>query len=632
MTLSLIFKDRRFWPLFWTQFLGALNDNFFKNSLVILITFRAIDLWGMNSSTLVAFAGGIFILPFFLFSATAGQLADKYEKADVIRITKWTELIVMAVAAVGFWQDNFQLLMIVLFLMGTQSAFFGPLKYGIIPSLVGEDELVSANAAVSLGTFLSILIGTITGGVVANMQNYVTLIALGIIGFAIMGILTSLPIKHTGQRVKDLKVDWSFFRPTLQVLGITRKKKDVFRSVLGISWFWFFGAAILSVLPAYCKDVVYGDGKVGTMFLAMFTIGMGLGSFITEKLSGKRVEVGMVPIACLGMSLFMLDLFWVGYTWEIQPVTLFTIEEFLAMPAGVRALFDLFMISVCGGCYIVPQYTYVQEGSDREELSRTIAGNNIWNSLFMVVAAVCVMLMGPLGIPAILLSLALVNLLVSVLSYISYSEFTLRFWQMIVMNIFYKVEIEGAENIPLKGPFIIVSNHVSFLDWAFISAASPRPVRWVIDHSYYYKPGLPFWFKQASLIPIATRKENEQLLKNAFDGVANSVKGGHVIGLFPEGYISRNGQLKRFQPGVGKIVKEHQVPVVPISLSGLWGSIFSYEGGKVIFKMPKTFRRKVKIVIGKPVLPSQFDIKELEKWITTHVEDYHHQFISKVEV
>jgi len=482
-----------------------------------------------------------------------------------------------------------------------------------------------------MGTFLSILIGTIAGGVVANMQNYVTLIALGIIGFAILGILTSLPIKHTGQRVKDLKVDWTFFRPTLQVLGITRKKKEVFRSVLGISWFWFFGAAILSVLPAYCKDVVYGDGKVGTMFLAMFTIGMGLGSFITEKLSGKRVEVGMVPIACLGMSLFMLDLFWVGYSWEIQPVTLFTVEEFLAMPAGIRALFDLFMISVCGGCYIVPQYTYVQEGSDREELSRTIAGNNIWNSLFMVVAAVSVMLMGPLGIPTILLCLALVNAVVSLLSYISYSEFTLRFWQMVVMNIFYKVEVEGAENIPLNGPFVIASNHVSFLDWAFIAAASPRPIRWVIDHAYYYKPGLPFWFKQAKLIPIATRKENEELLKNAFDGVANSVKGGHVIGLFPEGFISRNGQLKRFQPGVSKIVKEHSVPVVPVSLSGLWGSIFSYEGGKVIFKMPKTFRRKVKITIGKPLAATEFDIKKLEMWITSNVEDYHHQFITKAE-
>tara|TARA_R110000868_G_scaffold132380_3_gene343187 strand:- start:13072 stop:14970 length:1899 start_codon:yes stop_codon:yes gene_type:complete len=632
MTLALIFKDRRFWPLFWTQFLGALNDNFFKNALVILITYKAIDLWGMNSSTLVAFAGGIFILPFFLFSATAGQLADKYEKADVIRITKITELLVMVIAGIGFWQDNFQLLMIVLFLMGTQSAFFGPLKYGIIPSLVHEDELVPANAAVSMGTFLSILIGTIAGGAVANLQNYVTPVAMGILGFAALGILTSIPIKHTGQRVKDLKVDWTFFRPTLQVLGITRKNKDVFRSVLGISWFWFFGAAILSVLPAYCKDVVYGDGQVGTMFLAMFTIGMGLGSFITERLSGKRVEVGMVPIACLGMSLFMFDLFWVGYTWEIQPITLFSVSEFLAMPQGVRALFDLFMISVCGGCYIVPQYTYVQEGSNREELSRTIAGNNIWNSLFMVVAAVSVMLMGPLGIPMILLCLAAVNTVVSFLSYAAYSEFTLRFWQMILTRVFYKVEVEGAENFPLSGPVIVACNHVSFLDWAFIAGVSPRPVRWVIDHAYYYKPGFAFWFRQGKLIPIATRKENPELLQKAFDGVAASVNDGKVIGLFPEGFISRDGQLRRFQPGVGKIVREHKVSVIPMSISGLWGSVFSYEGGKVFFKMPRSLRRKVKIVIGKPIAANSFETSELEKWITNNIKDYHHQFINRVEV
>lgn len=632
MTLALIFKDRRFWPLFWTQFLGALNDNFFKNALVILITYRAVELWGMNSSTLVAFAGGIFILPFFLFSATAGQLADKYEKADMIRVTKFTELAVMFLAAFAFWSDNFQLLMIVLFLMGTQSAFFGPLKYGIIPSLVHEDELVPANAAVSMGTFLSILIGTISGGAVASLQNYVMPVSIGIIGFAIIGILTSLPVTKTGERVANLKVDWTFFRPTWQVLGITRKKKDVFRSVLGISWFWFFGAAILSVLPAYCKDVVYGDGEVGTMFLAMFTIGMGCGSFITERLSGKRVEVGMVPIACLGMSIFMIDLYYVGVTWELHPLTLFSLSDFLAIPAGLRALFDLFMISVFGGCYIVPQYTYVQEGSNREELSRTIAGNNIWNSLFMVVAAVSVMLMGPLGIPSIILSLALVNILVSFLSYISYSEYTLRFWKMILTKFFYKVEIEGEENFPLSGAGVVAVNHVSFIDWAFVAGVSPRPVRWMIDHSYYNIPGMAFWFKQGKLIPVATRKENPELLNGAFVGVGQSLKEGRLVGIFPEGFVSRDGKLRRFQPGVSKIVREHNVPVIPVAVSGLWGSVFSYEGGKVIFKFPKSLRRKVKVVVGKPIPADKFDLKELEAWITNKVEDYHHQYEQKVEV
>ena len=632
MTLALIFKDRRFFPLFWTQFLGALNDNFFKNALVILITYRAVELWGMNSSTLVAFAGGIFILPFFLFSATAGQLADKFEKADMIRVTKITELIVMFIAVFAFYSDDFRLLMIVLFLMGTQSAFFGPLKYGIIPSLVTEDELVPANAAVSMGTFLSILIGTIGGGAVASLQEYVMPVSIGIVTFAVIGILTSLPIKHTGQRVADLKVDWTFFRPTWQVLGITRKKKDVFRSVLGISWFWFFGAAILSVLPGYCKDVVYGNGEVGTMFLAMFTIGMGLGSFITERLSGRRVEVGMVPIACIGMSLFMFDLYYVGLTWEIQPVTLFTLSEFLSMPQGVRALFDLFMISVCGGCYIVPQYTYVQEGSNREELSRTIAGNNIWNSLFMVVAAVSVMLMGPLGIPSIILSLALLNMLVSFLSYISYAEFSLRFWKMIFIRVFYRVEVVGAENFPLNGPAVIAANHVSFIDWAFVAGVCPSPVRWMIDHSYYFKPGLTFWFKQGRLIPVATSKENPDVLEGAFAGVEQTLKEGRIIGMFPEGFVSRDGRLRRFQPGIGKIVRSHNVTVVPVAVSGLWGSVFSYESGKIFFKWPKSLRRKVKIVVGKPIVPENFDLKDLESWITNNVEDYHHQFEQKVEV
>ncbi len=621
MSLKYVTSDRRFWPLFWTQFLGALNDNFFKNAMVILIAYQGVKLWGLESAMLVPAAGGIFILPFFLFSATAGQMADKYEKATMIKVTKVTEFIIMCVASLGFYLGNFQMLFFVLFCMGTQSAFFGPLKYGIIPALVKDDELVVANAFVSTGTFIAILVGTIMGGQFVSFENYVLPVSLGLTVFSGLGILTSQFINKVGVVYPEIKVDYTFFRPTWEILKITARDKKIFKTVLGISWFWFMGAAILSILPTYCKDVLGGDKSVGTLFLALFTIGMGVGSFIVAKISHKKVEIGVVPTAGVIMGIFLIDLYFMPKLYS-KPTELIGLSEFIVKPWAWRAVLDLFIISIFGGMYTVPQMTYVQEISDPGVLARTIAGNNIWNALFMVSASVVVMLLVPKGIPTVCLILGITHILVSYIVYWFYSEHAARFWMKIIANTFYKVKVKGEENVP-KGPFILASNHISFVDWVILMGTLKDPIRFVIDYNYYYMPMGPFWFSQAKLVPIATKKEDPEVLKKAFDKISEHLAEGATLGIFPEGWISRDGKMRKFQPGIMKILKDNPVPVVLVSLDGLWGSIFSYHGGKVVLKWPKLFsRREVTVTIHKPIMPEHYTSKEAEKIMISAVSDY----------
>ncbi|MFT6071086.1 MAG: 1-acyl-sn-glycerol-3-phosphate acyltransferase [Bacteriovoracaceae bacterium] len=588
--------------------------------MVILIAYQGVSLWGLDAAMLVPAAGGIFILPFFLFSATAGQIADKYEKATVIKVTKITEFLIMCVASLGFYLENFQMLFFVLFCMGTQSAFFGPLKYGIIPALVKDKELVLANAFVSTGTFIAILVGTIMGGSIP-LENFVFPIAIGLTFFSGLGILTSQFINKVGVIYPEIKVDYTFFRPTWEILKITARDTKIFKTVLGISWFWFMGAAILSILPTLSKDVLGGDKTVATLFLALFTIGMGVGSFIVAKISDKKVEIGVVPTAGVLMGIFLIDLYFMpkGY---IKPDELVGLSEFFTQPAAFRAVFDLFMISVFGGMYTVPQMTYVQEISDPGVLARTIAGNNIWNALFMVTASVVVMLLVPKGIPFVCLVLGILHILVSYIVYWFYSEHAVRFWMKIFTKLFYKVEVVGEENVP-KGTFILACNHISFVDWVILMGTFKEPIRFVIDYNFYYLPTGPFWFSQAKLVPIATKKEDPEVLKKAFDKIGDHLREGATLGIFPEGWISRDGKMRKFQPGILKVLKDNPVPVVLVSLDGLWGSIFSYSGGKVVFKMPNIFKRRaIKVTIHPPIKPEDYTSKMAEKIMISGVSDY----------
>lgn len=616
----LLLGERRFGPLFFTQFLGALNDNFFKNALVILITYKSVTLLGLESGALVAAAGGIFILPFFLFSATAGQLADHYDKSFMVRVTKITELLFMSLAALGFIWESYELLFVVLFCMGAQSAFFGPLKYGILPEVLSARELVKGNSLVAAGTFVAILLGTIMGGKSAAVEGALTVISIGVILLSFIGLLLGYLVPATNRAQPELKINWNFFASTGEIIKMSRKDKNLFRTLMGVSWFWFLGAGVLSLLPVYVKDILGGSEEVATLFLAIFTVGMGLGAYICQLISREKSEVGVSPIAGLLMSFFLIDLWLTGYG-HAQVDELLGLDSFLNSSGSLRAMIDLFFMSTFGGLFIIPQMTSLQEEAPAGEVARYIAANNIWNALFMVIVSVFIMVLYAVGMTSasVFAILGVMNLLFSFLLYAWRSEKTLRFIGQALTHSFYKLKVKGREHMPHRGPFIIVSNHVSFIDWLFLMAVAHAPVRFVIDHNYYYKKGLPFWLRQARLIPIAPKRESEERLGMALENISLALREGAVLGFFPEGFLTRDGKMRRFQPGLARILRQDPVPVVPLVIKGLWGSTFSHEGAGVFKKWNGLRRRVVEIEIMPAIEPRDYDSKSLHEVMRTQL-------------
>ena len=382
-----LLASRRFLPLFITQFLGAFNDNIYKNALVIFIAFTLADQAGMNSSVLVILAAGLFILPFFLFSAFAGQLADKYEKSMLIRRIKIAEIIIMLAAACGFYFLNLVFLLLVLFCMGAQSAIFGPLKYGILPQLLSESELTGGNGMTQMGTYIAILCGTVTGGIlIAIKPEGIYLVSALVVIIAILGWLSSRFIPLAPAVVPDLYINRNIPAEIIHILRYSLEDRTLFWHILAISWFWFFGATFLSVIPAYTRDVLSGDEYLATLLLTAFSVGIGTGSLLCERLSRRRIEPGLVPIGAAGLCLFAIDLFLAGGN-QIDNNSVFILANFLQQN-GWRVLLDLSLIGLFGGLYIVPLYASVQQQAKPDHRGRIIAANNILNAFFMVMSAV----------------------------------------------------------------------------------------------------------------------------------------------------------------------------------------------------------------------------------------------------
>jgi len=580
-----LLKSRKFWPLFWTQFFGAFNDNFFKNALVILITFKSVQVMGIAPGQMVALSGGIFILPFFLFSATSGQLADKNEKTRIIHIIKLAEIAIMILAAVGFATEQYGFLLAVLFLMGAHSTFFGPIKYSILPQSLEPHELIAGNALIEAGTFLAILLGTIAGGTLILLPSGIWISSAGLIAVAVLGWALSLMIPKAPPVAPELVVQWNPIPPTLQILRATRSNRTVFLSILGISWFWFFGGAVLSLLPTYCKDVLGGTSGMVTLFLAIFSIGIGVGSLLCERLSHGRVELGLVPLGSIGISVFAADLF------LATPV-----------PGGpvTRVVIDLLLLSIFSGFFIVPLYTLMQERSDPSLRSRVIAANNIVNAVFMVGSAVALMglMAAGLSIPQIFLALALLNLLAAAYIYLLLPDFLVRLVVWACTHLIYRLRVLGASHIPREGPAVLVCNHVSFVDWMIIAAGVGRPVRFIMDHAFAGGWITRLLLKQARVILIASLKENPALLKKSFEQAAAELRAGELVCIFPEGVITRDGELQPFRSGVEKILRETPVPVIPMAIQGMWGSWFSRERGRAIKKWPRRYWSRVTLSIG----------------------------------
>ena len=612
-----LMREKRFLPFFLTQFFGAFNDNLFKNALVVLMTFQASRYTTLAPGVLVNLAAGIFILPFFLFSATAGQLADKYEKSHLMRLIKLMEIGVMGLGAAAYALDSLWLMLGTLFLMGLQSSIFGPVKYAILPQHLAETELIGGNALVESGTFVSILLGTIAGGVMIALPGGAAWVSGAALVVAVVGYVASRGIPEAAAADPGLKVNWNPITETWRTIGFTRGNRTVFLSILGISWFWFYGALFLSQFPGYASNVLGGDEHAVTLLLAVFSVGIGLGSLLCEKLSGKHVEIGLVPFGAIGLSLFALDLWWASPV----PGSLGTgvgIGTVLAQPTTWRVLFDLVMIGVFGGFFIVPLYALIQSRSEESHRSRIIAGNNILNALFMVVAAGmgAGLIAAGVSIPQLILITAVLNACVAIYIFTLVPEFLLRFLVWLLVHAVYRLKVEGDEHIPDEGPVLIVANHVSFVDALVIMAACRRPIRFVMDHHIFRWPVLSFAFRTGRAIPIASAKEDPAMMERAFEQVAEALDAGEVVGLFPEGGISPDGELAAFRPGVSRILLRNPVPVVPMALRGLWGSFFSRKGGPA---MSKPFRRglfnRIALVVGAPIDPAAASPEALRQQI-----------------
>lgn len=600
-----LLEERRFLPFFLTQFMGAFNDNFFKNALVVLMTFQAGRFTSMSPGILVNLAAGLFILPFFLFSATAGQLADKFEKSRLIRFTKLLEVVIMLLGSVAFAMMSLPLMLATLFLMGTQSAIFGPVKYAILPQQLHEDELIGGNALVESGTFVSILLGTIVGGLLVAVPDGPTWVSVGVVAVAVAGYLASRKIPNAAAADPGLVIDWNPITETWRNIQFTRRNRTVFLSILGVSWFWFYGALFLSQFPGFAAEVLGGDEKSVTLLLAVFSVGIGVGSLACEKLSQGKVEIGLVPFGAIGLTLFALDLWWaspaVGSMGSGQ-----SIGAVLAHFSTWRVLFDLVMIGMFGGFFIVPLYALIQTRSEAQYRSRVIAGNNILNALFMVVAAGmgAGLLAAGFSIAQLILVTAVLNGVVAIYIFTLVPEFLLRFVVWMLVHTVYRLRVTGAENIPESGPVVLIANHVSFVDALIIMAACRRPVRFVMDHKVFRWPLMSFVFRTSGAIPIASAKDDAALTERALDEISRALAAGEVVGLFPEGQVTASGDMNPFRPGIKRIVERNPAPVVPMGLGGLWGSFFSRKGGPA---MTRPLRRgmfnRVELNIGVPIAP-----------------------------
>ena len=606
-----LMRQRRFLPFFCTQFLGAFNDNLFKIALVLLVTYSGVYSEG-EVGLLTNIANGLFILPFFLFSATFGQLADKLEKTILIRATKLLEIAIMVIAAVGFYYQHMPTLLAALFLMGTHSTLFGPVKYGILPQHLHRDELIAGNGLVEMGTFVAILLGQLVAGLFLDagqiMAASATMIAIAALGYLVSRAVPAAPATDP-----TLKVNWNFITETGRLLKYAASQRVVFLAILGISWFWFYGAILLAQMPAYAKVTLSAEKSVFILLLAVFSISIGIGSLLCEKLSQSRIEIGLVPFGSIGLTLFALDLAFASELPTSQ--SLRTVAEFLATVGSYRILADIFLIGLFGGFYIVPLYTMIQTRTAESHLSRVIAANNVLNAAFMVVAAGlgAGLLAAGLSIPQLFLVLAVLNAVVVIYLYKLVPEFLLRFVAWILINTLYRLRERGMEHVPKEGAAVLVCNHVSFVDALIISAAVPRPARFVMYHTIFKVPVLSWLFRTVKAIPIAPAKEDAAMKERAMDAIAQALADGELVCIFPEGKITADGNINEFRPGIEDIIKRTPVPVVPMALRGLWGSYFSRKGGAAFRGLPWKFWMKLELVAEAPMQPANVSAADLQQ-------------------
>ncbi len=619
-----MFFSKRFFPFFVTQCLGALNDNVYKNVLLLMVTYSLMDSLPVSTSLFVNFAAGLFILPFFLFSAHAGAVADSMDKAKLIRRLKLIELLIMTCAATAIMTRNATLMLVLLFLAGTQSAYFGPVKYALLPQALKANELVKGNAWVEIGTFLSILIGTLTAGLLLATPNGTFIASCLVITLSLIGFISSVNIPDLPSHSKQ-KVQFEPISGLKKTIKVAQKQRGIWMSILAISWFWFMGATYLTQFPNFAREHLFADSTVVSLLLALFSIGIASGSWLCEKLSFDHVELGILPFGILGLTVFGLDLLWAVPSYDTFPSQYYDVHAFISDPKHLRVMMDLFFIGLSGGVFIVPLYAFIQSRAKAEECARSIAANNIMNALFMVVSAlvsIFVLSVLQLSVIELFAIMAVGNFLVALYVYRQVPEFTQRFISYLLSHCLYRVSVDGRQHIPQKGAALIVANHVSYVDALILMGTSPRPVRFVMDKSISELPLLKHVFRHAGVIPICSPRKCADTYTIAFAQIEQALSNEEVVCIFPEGRLTADGELGEFRPGVEKILQRSPVPVIPVALKGLWGSFFSHKGGHALTTLPKRFWSKIEVNIGEVISPISLDRHMLQQQVQELLIDH----------
>jgi 1-acyl-sn-glycerol-3-phosphate acyltransferase len=626
-----LLKQRRFLPFFIVQALGAFNDNIYRQAIIGLLFFLGVSTEERTLYTNLAPA--LFILPYFLFSALAGQVAERMEKQKLIVVTTTMEIVIMALAAVGFLTQSMPVLLVALFCTGLQSTLFGPVKYSVLPSILKPEELTGGNGLVEMGTSISILTGMIAGGLIFSLagSHGPVVAAVAIIALALAGNTAARMIPRLDAGAPELKINWNPWTESLAVLRLARKQKAVRNAILGVSWFWVFGTVLTAQLPTYAVVNLGGGDTLYIFALALFSLGTGVGSLLCEKLSGRIVEIGLVPLGAFGMSVFLLDLYF-ARTGAVTAAGL-DVAGFLQQPGSARIVIDLLGIGLFTGFFVVPLFALIQSRTPRSEMSRVFAALNIQNSGFIVAAAVLGLLLQlkqltlfgytlplpGLTIPQLLLVLAIANVVVAVYIFSIVPEFLMRFLSWLMVRTLYKLRVRGVEdNVPDEGAALIVCNHVSYMDALILSATIPRPVRFVMYYKIFNIPVMRWIFRTAKAIPIASPKEDAALMQRAFDEVDAALAEGELVCIFPEGALTRDGEIAAFRSGVEKILARRPVPVVPMALKGMWASMWSRRDTRLgRMRVPRRFRAHVEVVAAAPVNGQDTDAARLETLVRT---------------
>ena len=593
-----LLRQRRFAPFFWTQFLGAGNDNLFKFAFTVMLTYQLQVAW-LPPAMAGLVIGALFILPFVLFSATSGQLADKLEKTRLIRFVKNLEIAIMVAATLGFMTLNVSLLLGCVFMMGLHSTLFGPVKFAYLPQHLSEREITGGNGMVEMGTFVAILLGNVAGGLLIALPGVgATWVAIGCVGTALLGRLAAQRVPLSPATDPDLAINWNPLSETWRNLRLAREDIVVFRSLLGISWMWFFGAVFLANFPAFAKEVLHGDEHVASLLLVVFSVGIGIGSLACEMLSRRHVEIGLVPLGAIGMSAFSIDLYFASR--GLPAVALQTVAQFITAPAHWRVMADLGLLALSVGLYSVPMYALIQLRSQPSHRARVIAANNILNALFMIVSSVGAgaMLGAGFSVPEIFLAVALLNAAVGAYIFLLVPEYLLRFVAFLLSRLMRRFKVEGDDNIPVAGATVLVCNPVSAVDALLLMAASPRPMRLLIDHRFFALPVLGWLFRLAKAIP-APHAEDPAAYAAALDAAEQVLADGGLLCVFLDGGDAQQPLCA----DVMKIQARRLALVVPVALRNLQGSTLSRIGAGAA-RQPRLFSR-VELVAGPALAPAE---------------------------